>query len=58
MGDWNVEEMDERIKELRRLSEELKEMGQGIPAVEQNIVRMLACVKMLELNISDIGFLE
>jgi hypothetical protein len=54
MADWNIEEMDELIKRLRQLAEELKEKSGGIQAVDRNLDRILANVKMLELNISDV----
>ena len=54
MADWNVEEMDELIKRLRQLAEELKEKSGGIQAVDRNLDRILANVKMLELNVSDV----
>jgi hypothetical protein len=54
MVDWDIEEMDALIKRLRRLAEELKEKSGGIQAVDRNVDRILANVKMLELNISDV----
>jgi prefoldin subunit 5 len=54
MVDWNIEEMDELIKRLRQLAEELKEKSGGIQAVDRNVDRILANVTMLELNISDV----
>jgi len=54
MADWNIDEMDELIKRLRQLAEELKEKSGGIQAVDRNLDRILANVKMLELNISDV----
>jgi hypothetical protein len=54
MVDWDIEEMDALIKRLRRLAEELKEKSGGIQAVNRNVDRILANVKMLELNISDV----
>ena len=54
MADWNIEEMDELIKRLRQLAEELKEKSGGIQAVDRNLDRILANVKMLELNVSDV----
>ncbi len=54
MAGWNLEEMDELIKRLRQLAEELKEKSGGIQAVDRNLDRILANVKMLELNISDV----
>jgi len=54
MVDWDIKEMDALIKRLRRLAEELKEQSGGIQAVDRNVDRILANVKMLELNISDV----
>jgi hypothetical protein len=54
MNDWKIDEMDVLIKRLRQLAEELKEQSGGIQAVDRNVERILANVKMLELNISDV----
>ena len=54
MVDWDIEEMDALIKRLRRLAEELKQKSGRIQAVDRNVDRILANVKMLELNISDV----
>ena len=54
MVDWDIEEMDALIKRLRRLAEELKQKSGGIQAVDRNVDRILANVKMLQLNISDV----
>ena len=54
MTDWDIEEMDALIKRLRQLAEELKQKSGGIQAVDRNVDRILANVKMLELNISDV----
>jgi len=50
----NVAEMDELIQRMRQCAEELKEKDNGIQAVERNVDRILANIKMLELNISDV----
>jgi hypothetical protein len=52
-GEYKINEMDEKIKLIRKTAEELNTLGEGIQAVEKNIVRLLASTKMLELNISD-----
>ena len=46
--------MDTRIKAIRKAVQELKTLSGGIPAVDRNTDRILASVKMLEINISDI----
>ncbi len=54
MADWNIDETDDLIKRLRHIAEELKEKSGGIQAVDRNVDRILANVKMLELNVSDV----
>ena len=54
MSDWKIEEMCEIIKQLRQLAEDLKKKSGNIQAVERNSDRILANIKMLELNINDI----
>jgi hypothetical protein len=54
MADGDIEEMDALKKRLRRLAEELKQKSGRIQAVDRNVDRILANVKMLELNISDV----
>jgi hypothetical protein len=49
-----MEEMDQRIKSIKKTAEELKDLAKDIPAVNRNVDRILASVKMLELNISDL----
>ena len=46
--------MDVRIKKIKKAAFELKEFSGGIQAVDRNASRILASVKMLEINISDI----
>jgi len=50
--------MGERIRELRRVAEELKDIGGDIEAVRRNVERILASVRILELNICDVEDLE
>ncbi len=51
---YNIKEMDEKIKLLRKTAEELMVLGGGVEAVKKNLVRLLASTRMLELNISDV----
>ena len=50
----NVAEMDKLIQRIRQCAEELKEKSGNIQAVERNVDRILANIKMLELNITDV----
>jgi len=54
MSDWKIDEMCELIKQIRHVVEELKEKSGPIQAVERNLDRILANIKMLELNVSDV----
>ncbi len=49
-----LKRMDVRIKKIRKAAEELKVLSGGIQAVDRNASRILASVKMLEINISDL----
>lgn len=50
----NVQEMEKRIKSIKQAAMELKEIGGGIEAVARNADRILASVRMLEINVSDV----
>jgi predicted component of type VI protein secretion system len=54
MDNWEIEEISELIQRMRQLADELKEKAGGIQAVERNLDHILANIKMLELNISDV----
>jgi len=49
-----LKKMDTRIKKIKRAAQELKDLSGGIQAVDRNADRVLASVRMLEINISDI----
>jgi len=54
MSPTKLKQMDVRIRKIRKAADELKELSSGIQAVDRNASRILASVKMLEINISDI----
>ncbi len=51
--EYDIKGMAAKIQALRKNAEALKEISGGIPAVDKNADRILASVKMLEINISD-----
>lgn len=53
MSPAKLRKMDARIKKIKKAAEELKELSGGIQAVDRNVSRILASVKMLEINVSD-----
>ena len=52
--EYDLKGMDARIRELRKTAEEIRELAQGIEAVRRNADRLLASVKMMELNLCDV----
>ena len=52
--DNNLSEISAKIQLLKKTAGELERLGENFPALEKNIARILASLKMLELNISDI----
>ncbi len=51
----DLKELDSKIQSMKKTAEELKQMGEDFPALHRNISRVLASLKMLELNISDVA---
>jgi hypothetical protein len=54
MNRREIKKIDTRIKTIKRVAQELKKLSGSVPAVDRNVERILASVKMLEINISDI----
>jgi hypothetical protein len=50
----NIKKMAQKISSIKKEVNELKAMSSGIQAVDKNIDRILASIKMLEINISDL----
>ena len=50
----DLHEINEKIQLIKKTAEELNHIGENIPAIARNTVRILASVKMLEINISDL----
>lgn len=49
-----MKKIDTRIKTIKKAAEELKNLSGGIQAIDRNAERILASVKMLEINLSDL----
>ncbi len=43
-----------KIQLLKKTAQELNRIGKDFPAVARNTARILASVKMLEINVSDL----
>ena len=50
--------VDDEVRRIKSAVERLSAMGENFPALARNAVRIQACVKILELNISDYVLLE
>ena len=49
-----IKKLDTRIQTIKKAAQELKKLSGKIPSVDRNTVRILASVKMLEINVSDV----
>ena len=55
MVEDNLKKIAQKIETLKREVTELKKISGGIQAIDRNVDRMLASIKMLEINISDVA---
>jgi len=49
-----IRNMAEKIQLLKQTATELKRISSGIQAVDRNVDRILASIRMLEINVSDV----
>ena len=50
----DLKKIHNKIQLMKKTAEELKRMGENFPAIRRNSIRILASVKMLEINVSDV----
>jgi len=50
--------IDGKIQLMKKTAEELNRIAEDFPALARNTVRILASVKMLEINVSDLVELD
>ena len=50
----DLKKINDKIQLLKETTRELNRIGEDFPAIARNTVRILASVKMLEINISDL----
>jgi hypothetical protein len=55
---YDLQGMVSRVRTLRAAATELKSLSQGIQAVDRNVDRILASIKMLEINLVDVADLQ
>ena len=55
---YDIKKIYDKIRELKSTAEELNRMGGDFPALARNSTRILASIKMLELNVSGLVELD
>ena len=55
---FDINQIHEKIQLIKRTAEELNRLGEDYPFLARNTVRILASLKMLEINVSDLVTLE
>ena len=55
MDDAKIAEMDRKVEALREMVQDLIDSAGDVEAVKRNAKRILASVKMLEINICDVA---
>jgi hypothetical protein len=58
MQEFDLRDIDNKIRSIKKEAEALKEMGDTFPALSKNASRILANIKMLEINIPDVLGIE
>ena len=56
--EFDIKGLSDKIAMMKLNAVELKEMGAFFPALDRNIARIFASLKMLEINISDVADLD
>ena len=51
---FDLKKIDKKIQLLKEVSEDILEQAENFPSLNRNCCRILANIKMLELNVSDI----
>lgn len=50
----DINEINSKIQLLKKTAEDLNHIGENFPAIARNTTRIMASIKMLEINISDL----
>ncbi|MCF8039975.1 MAG: hypothetical protein K9K79_11735 [Desulfohalobiaceae bacterium] len=50
-----LQDMKQKIDHIERLAHELRNLGQSVPVVEQNVLTLLSTVYVLKFGISDVA---
>ncbi len=50
----DINSIDRNIQVIKKAAEELKMLSDNFPAIERNADRILAALKVMEVNVSDV----
>ncbi len=53
-NEFDLKGINEKIQLLKKISEDILEEAVNFPSISRNCSRILASIKMMELNVSDI----
>ena len=53
--EYDIEGITDKIQALKQTAIELKTMSGGIQAIDRNVDRILASIRVLELNIAEVA---
>jgi len=57
-NEYPLDEMVKRIRSIKRSAIELKNLSEGIEAVDRNVDRILTSINILEINVVDVADLS
>ena len=55
VDEYPIDKMVKKIRSIKKSAVELRNLSGGVEAVDRNVNRILASIKMLEINISDVA---
>ena len=54
----DLKKIDGKIQAMKKAAQELDQLGAQFPALSKNTARIMASLKMLEINVSDLVDLQ
>ena len=54
MSEKCINEISEKVRSLKETAQEIKGLSDNFPAVQRNVSRIMASIKMLEINTVDL----
>jgi len=54
----DLKKIDGKIQAIKKAAQELDQLGEQFPALSKNTARIMASLKMLEINVSDLVDLQ